>query len=55
MDMIGDGNIQKQFGYLYNQYRQRFVIIARRYVRDRMIAEDIVAEALWLSGTAGTN
>lgn len=50
--MIGDGNIQKQFGYLYNQYRQRFVIIARRYVRDRMIAEDIVADsfvAFWNS------
>ena len=43
--MIGDKNIQKQFGYLYNQYRQRFVIIARRYVRDRMVAEDIVADS----------
>lgn len=43
--MIGDNNIQKQFGHLYNQYRQRFVIIARRYVRDRMVAEDIVADS----------
>ena len=43
--MIGDNSIQKQFGYLYNQYRQRFVIIARRYVRDRMVAEDIVADS----------
>ena len=43
--MIGDSNIKNEFGYLYNQYRQRFVIIARRYVRDRMIAEDIVADS----------
>lgn len=47
-----ENNIQKQFGYLYNQYRQRLVIIARRYVRDRAIAEDIVADsfvAFWNS------
>lgn len=47
-----DNSIQKQFGFLYNQYRQRLVIIARRYVRDRMIAEDIVADsfvAFWNS------
>lgn len=43
--MIGDSNIKNEFGHLYNQYRQRFVIIARRYVRDRMIAEDIVADS----------
>jgi RNA polymerase sigma-70 factor (ECF subfamily) len=50
--MIGDNNIQKQFGHLYNQYRQRFVLIAKRYVRDRMVAEDIVADsfvAFWNS------
>lgn len=50
--MIGESNIQKQFGHLYNQYRQRFVLIARRYVRDRMVAEDIVADsfvAFWNS------
>ena len=46
--MIGESNIQKQFGHLYNQYRQRFVLI----VRDRMVAEDIVADsfvAFWNS------
>ena len=43
--MIGDSNIKNEFGHLYNQYRQRFVIIARRYVRDRMVAEDIVADS----------
>lgn len=43
--MIGENNIKKEFGDLYDQYRQRFVIIARRYVRDRMIAEDIVADS----------
>jgi len=43
--MIGDSNIKNEFGRLYNQYRQRFVIIARRYVRDRMVAEDIVADS----------
>mgnify|MGYP003289068584 CR=1 FL=1 len=43
--MIGDSNIKNEFGHLYNQYRQRFVLIARRYVRDRMVAEDIVADS----------
>lgn len=43
--MIGDNNIKNEFGHLYNQYRQRFVLIARRYVRDRMVAEDIVADS----------
>lgn len=43
--MIGDNNIKNEFGHLYNQYRQRFVIIAKRYVRDRMVAEDIVADS----------
>ena len=45
INMIGDNNIKKEFGQLYNEYRQRFVIIARRYVRDRMVAEDIVADS----------
>lgn len=43
--MISDNIIKKEFGQLYNRYRQRFVIIARRYVRDRMVAEDIVADS----------
>lgn len=43
--MISENNIKKEFGDLYDQYRQRFVIIARRYVRDRMVAEDIVADS----------
>lgn len=44
-EMISDNIIKKEFGQLYNRYRQRFVIIARRYVRDRMVAEDIVADS----------
>ena len=44
-EMISDNIIKKEFGQLYNMYRQRFVIIARRYVRDRMVAEDIVADS----------
>lgn len=44
-NMISDNIIKKEFGQLYNRYRQRFVIIARRYVRDRMVAEDIVADS----------
>lgn len=43
--MISENNIKKEFGDLYDQYRQRFVIIARRYVRDRIVAEDIVADS----------
>lgn len=38
-------DITKSFEDLYNQYRQRFVVIARRYVRNSMVAEDIVAES----------
>lgn len=43
--MISENNIKKEFGDLYDQYRQRFVIIARRYVRDHIVAEDIVADS----------
>lgn len=43
--MSREGNINSQFEYLYAQYRQRFVVIAKRYVRDSMVAEDIVAES----------
>ncbi len=38
-------DITKSFEDLYTQYRQRFVVIARRYVRNSMVAEDIVAES----------
>ena len=38
-------DITKSFENLYTQYRQRFVVIARRYVRNSMVAEDIVAES----------
>ena len=43
--MISESTIKKEFGHLYSEYRQRFVIIAKRYVRDRMVAEDIVADS----------
>ena len=38
-------DITKSFEDLYTQYRQRFVVIARRYIRNSMVAEDIVAES----------
>ena len=38
-------DITNSFEDLYIQYRQRFVVIARRYVRNSMVAEDIVAES----------
>jgi len=43
--MKSEGYIKKEFESMYGQYRQRFIIIARRYVRDSMVAEDIVAES----------
>ena len=43
--MKGSTDITKRFEHLYTQYRQRFVVIARRYVRNSMVAEDIVAES----------
>jgi RNA polymerase sigma-70 factor (ECF subfamily) len=43
--MKGSTDITKRFEDLYTQYRQRFVVIARRYVRNSMVAEDIVAES----------
>lgn len=38
-------DITKRFEDLYSRYRQRLVVIARRYVRNSMVAEDIVAES----------
>ena len=43
--MKSEGYIKKEFESMYGQYRQRFIIIALRYVRDSMVAEDIVAES----------
>ena len=43
--MSCERNIISQFENLYAQYRQRFVVIAKRYVRDSMVAEDIVADS----------
>lgn len=33
------------FGQLYNQWYRRFVVIARRYVRDAVTAEDLVTDS----------
>ena len=35
----------KKFVALYNDYREPLVSIARLYVRDRMVAEDVVADS----------
>ncbi len=38
------------FGQLYEQYKPNFVVVARSYVRDTMVAEDIVTDcfmAFW--------
>ncbi len=34
-----------EFGQLYTQWYRRFVIIARRYVRDAAVAEDLVTDS----------
>lgn len=34
-----------EFGKLYSQYHARFVVIARRYVRNKAIAEDLVMDS----------
>lgn len=34
-----------EFGQLYTQWYRRFVIIARRYVRDTAVAEDLVTDS----------
>lgn len=33
-----------QFGLLFEQYKSQFVIVARSYVRDAMVAEDLVMD-----------
>ena len=42
---MGGGIGHTQFEEIYSQYYARFVIIARRYVRDAAVAEDIVMES----------
>lgn len=36
---------RSEFEHLYAQYHSRFVVIARRYVRDAMVAEDLVTDS----------
>lgn len=43
---MGSGIGHTQFEAVYTQYYARFVIIARRYVRDVAVAEDIVMESI---------
>ena len=43
--LMGGGIGHTQFEAVYTQYYARFVIIARRYVRDVAVAEDIVMES----------
>lgn len=42
--LMGRGIGHTQFEAVYTQYYARFVIIARRYVRDVAVAEDIVID-----------
>ena len=43
--MINDEITSQEFGQLFLKYRDRFIAIARSYVRDEVAAEDIVAES----------
>lgn len=43
--MINDEITSQEFGQLFLKYRDRFITIARSYVRDEVAAEDIVAES----------
>lgn len=36
---------RSEFEHLYAQYHPRFVVIAQRYVRDAMVAEDLVTDS----------
>lgn len=51
--MISEASINRiEFTRLYTQWYQRFVVIARRYVRDEALAEDLVTDsfvAFWES------
>lgn len=35
----------QEFGQIFSRYRDKFILIARSYVRDRTVAEDIVADS----------
>lgn len=49
---MGRGIGHTQFEAVFTQYYARFVIIARRYVRDEAVAEDIVMESIPSAMTA---
>ena len=39
----------EDFERLYSEYKPRFIIIARSYIRNNMAAEDIVTDSFLLS------
>lgn len=43
--MEKDSTKKQKFARLYDEYKSRLVAIARRYVREEMVAEDIVADS----------
>lgn len=43
--MTGNELSPQEFGRLFSRYRDKFISIARSYVRDELTAEDIVAES----------
>ena len=43
--MTGDQISAQEFGQLFMRYRDNFIAVARSYVRDEVVAEDIVAVA----------
>ena len=43
--MTGDQISAQEFGQLFMRYRDNFIAVARSYVRDEVVAEDIVAES----------
>lgn len=43
--MPGDNITPQEFGRMFMRYRDKFIAIARSYVRDENVAEDIVSES----------
>lgn len=43
--MPGNNISAQEFGQLFMRYRDNFIAVARSYVRDEVVAEDIVAES----------
>ena len=43
--MPGNNISPQEFGQLFMRYRDNFIAVARSYVRDEVVAEDIVAES----------